>query len=184
MTSSGKASHVGADFGEEDLDRGLAQARNLLESFNRVTKGLKRPAPHFSSLFASQIRIIDQDVTLEFVAGVALAPDFHQLLLDEPSGVPLHAQLSGALKGGDGQKTIETMKQSPRWQSSAACADATAPQSKQFRATYAAAAAYLSGSSRCTGCRCRFTPTRTMSPRVEASAVSPLSIANVSLPRS
>ena len=36
------------------------------------------------------------------------------------------------------QKTLETMKQSPRWQSSAACADATAPQSKQFCATYAA----------------------------------------------
>ena len=33
------------------------------------------------------------------------------------------------------QKTLETMKQSPRWQSSAACADATAPQSKQFCAT-------------------------------------------------
>ena len=33
-------------------------------------------------------------------------------------------------------KTIETMKRSPRWLSSAACADATAPQSKQFCATY------------------------------------------------
>lgn len=41
------------------------------------------------------------------------------------------------------QKTIETMKQSPRWQSSAACADATAPQSKQFCATYVAAEARL-----------------------------------------
>ena len=41
------------------------------------------------------------------------------------------------------QKTLETMKQSPRWQSSAACADATTPQSKQFCATYAAAEARL-----------------------------------------
>jgi hypothetical protein len=46
------------------------------------------------------------------------------------------------------QKTIETMKQSPRWQSSAACADATAPQSKQFCATYAAAEARLKLTSR------------------------------------
>ena len=36
------------------------------------------------------------------------------------------------------QKTIETMKQSPRWHSSAACADATSAQSKQFCATYRA----------------------------------------------
>jgi hypothetical protein len=36
----------------------------------------------------------------------------------------------------DLHKNIETMKLSPRWQSSAACADATAPQSKQFCATY------------------------------------------------
>ena len=41
------------------------------------------------------------------------------------------------------QRTLETMKQSPRWQSSAACADATAPQSKQFCATYTATAARL-----------------------------------------
>jgi hypothetical protein len=46
------------------------------------------------------------------------------------------------------QKTIETMKQSPRWQTSAACADATAPQSKQFCQTYAAAAARLTLTSR------------------------------------
>lgn len=46
------------------------------------------------------------------------------------------------------QKTIETMKQSPRWQSSAACADATAPQSKQFCAVYAAAEARLTLTSR------------------------------------
>src|SRR5215510_13641106 len=42
MTSRRKAAHVGANLGEEDLDRGLAQARNLLQSFNGVTKGLKR----------------------------------------------------------------------------------------------------------------------------------------------
>jgi hypothetical protein len=36
------------------------------------------------------------------------------------------------------QKTLQTMKQSQRWQSSAACADATSPQSKQFCATYRA----------------------------------------------
>src|SRR5215475_9008828 len=42
MTSRRKAAHVGAEFGEQDLDRGPAQARNLLQSFNGVTKGLKR----------------------------------------------------------------------------------------------------------------------------------------------
>lgn len=36
------------------------------------------------------------------------------------------------------RKTLEVMKQSPRWQSTAACADATSPQSKQFCATYRA----------------------------------------------
>jgi hypothetical protein len=41
MTSGRKAAHVGANLGEEDLGRGLAQARNLLQSFNGVTKGLK-----------------------------------------------------------------------------------------------------------------------------------------------
>ena len=40
-------------------------------------------------------------------------------------------------------KTVETMKRSPRWLSSAACADATAPQSKQFCATYRDADARL-----------------------------------------
>jgi hypothetical protein len=39
----------------------------------------------------------------------------------------------------DLQKTLELMKQSPRWQSSAACADATSPLSKEFCARYAAA---------------------------------------------
>jgi hypothetical protein len=33
-------------------------------------------------------------------------------------------------------KTLTTMKQSPKWQSSAACADATSPQSKKFCASY------------------------------------------------
>src|SRR5215475_15176000 len=42
MTSRRKAAHVGTNLGEEDLDRGLAQARNLLQSCNGVTKGLKR----------------------------------------------------------------------------------------------------------------------------------------------
>ena len=40
-------------------------------------------------------------------------------------------------------KTIETMKLNPRWLSSAACADATAPQSKQFCAAYHDAEARL-----------------------------------------
>ena len=40
-------------------------------------------------------------------------------------------------------KTLETMKQSPRWQSSAACADATSIQSKQFCASYREAEARL-----------------------------------------
>jgi len=35
-------------------------------------------------------------------------------------------------------KTLETMKRSPRWQSSAACADATSKQSKEFCANYRA----------------------------------------------
>ena len=39
----------------------------------------------------------------------------------------------------DLHKTLEVMKQSPRWQSSAACADATSPLSKEFCARYAAA---------------------------------------------
>ena len=45
------------------------------------------------------------------------------------------------------QRTLETMKLSPRWQSSAACADATSPQSKQFCATYRATQALLKSSS-------------------------------------
>lgn len=40
-------------------------------------------------------------------------------------------------------KTLQVMRQSPRWQSSAGCADATAPLSKDFCATYAATAAKL-----------------------------------------
>jgi hypothetical protein len=40
-------------------------------------------------------------------------------------------------------KAIATMKQSPRWQSSAACADATSPQSRQFCSEYRAAEAQL-----------------------------------------
>jgi len=40
-------------------------------------------------------------------------------------------------------KTLELMRQSPRWQSSAACADATAPLSKEFCARYAATEAKL-----------------------------------------
>lgn len=39
----------------------------------------------------------------------------------------------------DLQRTLELMKQSPRWQSSAACADATTLLSKEFCARYAAA---------------------------------------------
>ena len=38
----------------------------------------------------------------------------------------------------DLRKTLETIKQSPRWLSSAACADATASQSKEFCANYRA----------------------------------------------
>ena len=38
-------------------------------------------------------------------------------------------------------KTLQIMRQSPRWQSSAGCADATAPLSKDFCTTYAATAA-------------------------------------------
>src|SRR5262245_39201166 len=42
MTSGRKLPHVSADLGEEDLCRGLAQARDLLQSFNDVTKGRER----------------------------------------------------------------------------------------------------------------------------------------------
>jgi hypothetical protein len=41
------------------------------------------------------------------------------------------------------QKTITLMQQSPRWQSTAACADATSPQSKQFCSAYRTAEAQL-----------------------------------------
>ncbi len=40
----------------------------------------------------------------------------------------------------DLRKTLATMKQSPRWQSSSACADANSSQDKQFCANYRAAA--------------------------------------------
>lgn len=43
----------------------------------------------------------------------------------------------------DLQKTLELMRQSPRWKSSAACADATAALSKEFCARYMAAEAEL-----------------------------------------
>jgi len=43
---------------------------------------------------------MDVDVFLEFVAGVARAHNLYQLLLDDPSSVPLHVQLSGELAGG------------------------------------------------------------------------------------
>jgi len=43
----------------------------------------------------------------------------------------------------DLQKTLQLMRQSPRWQSSAGCADATAPLSKEFCMRYAATEARL-----------------------------------------
>jgi hypothetical protein len=43
----------------------------------------------------------------------------------------------------DLHRTLQAMKQSPRWQSSAGCADATAPLSKDFCTRYAAAEAKL-----------------------------------------
>ena len=43
-------------------------------------------------------------------------------------------------------KTLQVMRQSPRWQSSAGCADATSPLSKDFCTTYLAAAAKLTAS--------------------------------------
>lgn len=43
----------------------------------------------------------------------------------------------------DLNKTLQLMRQSPRWQSSAGCADATAPLSKDFCARYTAAEARL-----------------------------------------
>jgi hypothetical protein len=45
----------------------------------------------------------------------------------------------------DLHKTIQLMRQSPRWQSSAACADATTPLSKDFCGRYGAAEAKLKG---------------------------------------
>jgi hypothetical protein len=46
----------------------------------------------------------------------------------------------------DLHKTLQMMRQSPRWQSSAGCADATAPLSKQFCARYTATEARLESS--------------------------------------
>lgn len=45
----------------------------------------------------------------------------------------------------DLHKTIQLMRQSPRWQSSAGCADATTPLSKDFCARYATTEAKLKG---------------------------------------
>ena len=42
MTRGWELPHVGADLGDKDLSRGLAQTRNLLQSFKGVTKGLQR----------------------------------------------------------------------------------------------------------------------------------------------
>ena len=42
MTRRRKLAHVCADFGDQDLGRGLAQARNLFQSRDGVMKGLKR----------------------------------------------------------------------------------------------------------------------------------------------
>jgi hypothetical protein len=42
MTSCWELAHVGADLGDQDLGRGLAQTWNLLQSFNGITKGLER----------------------------------------------------------------------------------------------------------------------------------------------
>jgi hypothetical protein len=44
------------------------------------------------------------------------------------------------------QETLETMRLSPRWQSSAACADATSPRSKEFCTTYRATETLLKSS--------------------------------------
>lgn len=48
----------------------------------------------------------------------------------------------------DLRATLELMRQSPRWESSAACADATAPQSRDFCARYAEVAAKITGTPR------------------------------------
>ena len=42
MTRRWELPHVGADLGDEDLGRGLAQTWDLLQSFKGVTKGLER----------------------------------------------------------------------------------------------------------------------------------------------
>ena len=41
MTRRWELPHVGATLGDKDLSRGLAQTRNLLQSFKGVTKGLE-----------------------------------------------------------------------------------------------------------------------------------------------
>lgn len=48
----------------------------------------------------------------------------------------------------DLRATLELMRQSPRWKLSAACADATALQSKEFCARYAEVAAKITGAPR------------------------------------
>jgi hypothetical protein len=53
------------------------------------------PLPaHVSGLFATLVGIVDLDVASELVDRVALAHDLHQLLLDEPGGVPFDIDLA------------------------------------------------------------------------------------------
>jgi len=53
------------------------------------------------------------------------------------------ASVSGRVAQTELHKTLQLMRQSSRWQSSAGCADATAPLSKDFCMRYAAAEARL-----------------------------------------
>src|SRR5262245_49592990 len=68
-----------------------------------MTKGilLTAPRPAFPAFSPPKYASSIWTSPWSLVAGIALAHDLHKLLLDEPSGVPLHAQLSGELEGGD-----------------------------------------------------------------------------------
>ena len=59
------------------------------------------PSPCFTGLFTTEIGIINLHVAGEFVDRIALAHDLHQLLFDEPGGVPLDAELTRQFKACD-----------------------------------------------------------------------------------
>ena len=66
MTRGWELPHVGADLGDKDLSRGLAQTRNLLQSFKGVTKGLER---------GLDPRVEGRDRLFQLLNGLYMLPD-------------------------------------------------------------------------------------------------------------